>query len=797
MFVAWVMFPLVLLAVCLGCGLLVERVGGWRLQGGLLPSLGLALVIVTATLTTSHEKTVFLTTPLVVLAAIAGYASSWRRFVSLRPSGWPLAVGLGVFACCAAPIVLSGNATFLGYFVLNDAATHFMLIDQFLTHAHDLSRLQLSSYYSTLHTYIASSYPLGADLALGAVRPLVGQDIAWIFQPYQAVIMALGGVAVYELLDGTVDSRPLRAGCAFIAAQSGLLFAYYLEASIKELATTWIITVTVALVIASLRQRLTLRGLVPLLVATAAGLDLLDLAIVPWLGPPLAVFAAATVWSMRRQLRGRQWRRFGLIAAGAIALLVVLVEPIIGTASTFVYVTTAVLTTPNDLGNLSGPLAKWQVMGIWPSGDFRVPPASHIHLTYVIVGVAIAGAVLGAAWTARRRAWGPLLLLVGNGIAALYLLHGASPYATAKVMVVFSLTAVLMAMLGVVALRAAGRVVEAVLLGLVIAGGVLWTNALAYHGASVAPRHRLAELATIGQRFKGQAPLFYNQVDEFAVPFLRDERPFDTGQFASATLRSGLPPRRPDQFREPYDPDDLEFSYVEFYRLLVLGRSPEISRPPANFRLAYRGRYYDVWQRTATPTVLAHIPLGNGLYPSAVPACHLVTALGRQAAREHAAIAYVPRPQPPTLIPTRAAHPPNWGLVADQPFDLIPRQQPGAVVGSVLVRQPGRYQVWLDASLSQRFQVYVGGRHVGSVAYELGPPDQFVPVGSVRLGPGLQTARIVRPPSNLSPGDDPLGQQLGPLMLVREPDPPPVSQIPPSQARSLCGSSLDWLEIVR
>src|SRR5207253_1061505 len=168
--VAWVLFPVVLLAVCLGCGLAVERVGGWRLPGALLPSVGLALIIVTATLLTYQASTAPFTTAAVVALALAGYAGSKRR--------------------------------------------------------------------------------------LGELRPLVAQDIAWIFQPYLAVILSLGGVALYQLLDGIVRSRALLALCAFVAAQSGLVYALYLETSIKELATTWIVTVTVALVLATLRGAL-------------------------------------------------------------------------------------------------------------------------------------------------------------------------------------------------------------------------------------------------------------------------------------------------------------------------------------------------------------------------------------------------------------------------------------------------------------------------------------------------------------------------------------------------------------
>src|SRR5437667_9375604 len=129
MIAAWVLFPVVLLAVCLGCGLAVERVGGWRLPGALLPSVGLALIIVTATLLTYQASTAPFTTAAVVALALAGYAGSKRRLGELRPEPWILAVGLGVYAVLALPVVISGSATFLGYFVLNDTAVHFALID--------------------------------------------------------------------------------------------------------------------------------------------------------------------------------------------------------------------------------------------------------------------------------------------------------------------------------------------------------------------------------------------------------------------------------------------------------------------------------------------------------------------------------------------------------------------------------------------------------------------------------------------------------------------------------------------
>ena len=72
--------------------------------------------------------------------------------------------------------------------------------------------------------------------------------------------MSLSAVALDELLRGVVSSRPLRAACAFIAAQSGLAYAFYLEASIKEVTVGLLITLTVVLVVQTLRRPLAAAG---------------------------------------------------------------------------------------------------------------------------------------------------------------------------------------------------------------------------------------------------------------------------------------------------------------------------------------------------------------------------------------------------------------------------------------------------------------------------------------------------------------------------------------------------------
>jgi hypothetical protein len=113
------------------------------------------------------------------------------------------------------------------------------------------------------------------------------------------------------------------------------------------------------------------------------------------------------------------------------------------------------------------------------------------------------------------------------------------------------------------------------------------------------------------------------------------------------------------------------------------------------------------------------------------------------------------------------------------------------------VGRPGRYHVWIEASLSQRFSIWVGERHVGSIAFSLGPPGQFVGVGEVSLKAGKQPVMIAPSGKSLAPGQTVRGQLLGPLVLVPSTPPAPVSEVAPRNARSLCGRWLNWIEIVR
>ena len=113
---------------------------------------------------------------------------------------------VGAFAVFAAPFVLSGMATFGGYIKLDDTATYLAMLDRAMRHGYDVGGLPPSTYQATLATSLAYGYPLGSLVPLGIGRELVGQDLAWLWQPYLAFLAALLASGLYQLAAGIVRS---------------------------------------------------------------------------------------------------------------------------------------------------------------------------------------------------------------------------------------------------------------------------------------------------------------------------------------------------------------------------------------------------------------------------------------------------------------------------------------------------------------------------------------------------------------------------------------------------------------
>jgi hypothetical protein len=780
----WLLFPLVLGSLCVGCGLLLHRVANARLPGTLLAPAGLAVIIVVASFATMTDATAELAVPAVVAMAVAGFALSlpWR---ARRFDGWALAVAAAAFAAYAAPIVLSGQATFAGYITLDDTATWLAMTDRVMEHGRSMAGLAPSSYQATLANYLAVGSPVGSNLPLGLGGKLVGQDIAWLFQPYLAFLGAMFALGAYELTARLIASRGLRALSAFVASQAALLYAYSLWSGIKEMAAAAIIVLLAALTAPVLEGRTQLRALLPPAAASAALLSVLTVGGIVWLA---ALLVPALVVGIR--LRGRPFATTGsALAAVALALSV----PSLVTASVFIRHTTKgnVFTSSTQLGNLGRPLSKLQLFGIWPASDFRVDP-TNLDATHILVGVAVAAALLGLGWAWHRRAWGLLLYVATVSIGCAAILDRASPWVDAKAFATGSPAFLLAGLVGGAWLFERGRRTEAAVVLAAIAGGVLWSNAFAYHDVWLAPRRPLAELERIGKRFAGQGPTLMTEYQAYGVRhFLRKMDP----EGASELRRRAIPLRNGQLLGTGLSADVDEFrpDVLLVYRSLVLRRSGVASRPPSAYVLVWRGRYYEVWQqRSGARPIIEHLPLGGALQPVATPACSDVLRLAGLAAAEGGLLATVIRPPATVVELSRASHPATW-QVSNDPGIVVPTG-PGTLDTDVDLTSTSRYALWLGGSFRGHLKLAVDGRVVGQARDQLNTYGEFTPLGEVPLPAGVHRLTLRYGGADLHPGSGGGDFPLGPLVLSRGDADRPVTYIRPGNARFLCGKSLDWVE---
>ena len=343
--------------------------------------------------------------------------------------------------------------------------------------------------------------------------------------------------------------------------------------------------------------------------AAAAGVAAIGAAVAVWLGPVLLV----GLWLVART-HPRDLRRTALTALGFAALLVLMSLPTLLDLGDYLDVTETVVTAQEELGNLAGPLSLAQVFGVWLTGDYRFLPAAgpgidRLELTYALIGVVAAAGLLGVAWLARSRALAPLLFLAVSVIGLVYVTRNGSPWADAKALAIASPAVLLMAAFGPLALEARGARFEALGLAVVLAIGVLASNAFVYHDVSLAPRERLAELDTVAERTAGRGPLLYTEFEEFAKHFLRDSDPVGASE---AFTVSGLTPLTRDgaapRFGYPVDLSELRVEDIRRFPVLVLRRSPfEMSVPP-EYRREWSGRYYEVWSRRASEGTVTQEP---------------------------------------------------------------------------------------------------------------------------------------------------------------------------------------------
>jgi hypothetical protein len=779
--VAWTAFPLLLLALAVGWGLLAELLLGASLPRGLVPGFGLGAIIVVTQLLLLAGSVSSVAVPVVAGGAVIGFAAAASRRRGWRLSGSAGVAAVGVFAVFAAPVVLSGEATFPGYIKLDDTATWLALTDQISERGLDLGGMAPSTHEATLAFTLGKGYPVGAFVPLAIGSRLAGQDPAWLVAPYMATLAALLALALWTLSGSLVESRRMRAVAAFLGAQPALLYGYYLWGGVKEILAATLVATGFGLATAALPVR-GLRCVLPTVIVAAALADSLSLVGIVWLAPALAAVAVGAWKGSSPPFRRRVGVGAVIVAFGA--------APALAIASVVSPFRTA-FTGGTQVGNLIGPISPLQLAGVWPAGDFRLDPVLP-PVSIAAIAVVLVAAASGIAIAARQRALGILLYVTGALAVALATQLVAAPWLAGKGLAIAAPALLLAAVAAAARLVPARRSLGIALLA-VLSGGVLWSNALAYRDVNLAPRGQLAELQAIGGEIAGRGPTLITEYEPYgARHFLRsgDAEGASELRRRSVTLVNG----RTLPKGASADTDELRPGGLMAYRTLVLRSSPAQSRPPSPYRLTWRGEYYEVWQRPpgSDGSVIRHLGLGTGADPSGVPRCAAVRRLAR-AARPAGTLAAVSRRPSYRTSLERSRHPRAWD-VGGTPQRLLPTT-PGTLEAKLRVTRPADYEVWLGGSVRPQVDLQVDGRSAGQVRDELNNSGEYVWLGHARLDGGRHTLTIRFGGSDLHPGSGGPPGFIGPLVVSsQDAADTRVSRFSPSDAHRLCGRRWDWIE---
>jgi hypothetical protein len=786
--------PILMWAVCLGCGLALERVLRVRLANGLLAVLGLCVAFVLIMPGYTLGAGDALAVVLLVAVALAGLCFAQGGVRARLNPGWPGVAGLAAYVLYMLPVIAYGHWTWAGYGFVNDSAFEMLLASHVKEFGALLGSLPESSERQFLVQYLNSGYPLGTQSLLGTFSGLIDTPVEILYQGYIAGLAALGAVAL-----ATVAARWLKgwraALVAFGALAANLTYQYALQGGIKEIGLVAALCAAAALANAAIGLAKPYVGGALIAVAAAAALATYNAVALPYMGA-LVLLVGFGIVLVHRVLPGPRWV---LPLVAGCALAAVLAIPSLKTFETFFNVAQAGQGTTGigaeQFGQLLRKLPFSQLSGVWLYGEYRLPvPAGLKGDVTALASLAIFALLIpGVLWALRRREVGPLLLLGAVAIVMLVVYPRVSPYAQGKLLAIGSPAVVFLALAVLVGVRGRCSPPALVLAGALLLS-ILASDALAYSHDRIAPTERIEAMREVGQRFSGQGLVLWNEFEEYAKYIARSARisaPFEAVTPQQVQLRA------PTYFYGHYfDLDEELLSFVESDPLIVMRRSPAASRPPANFQLAYENRYYEAWRRTATPQVLQHLSEQQLYSSSQTVKCSALKTILTGAPRGARLIVASAPPEAwfePQSDPHRSG---GWIPDPTQP-GAVSTLIAGHAEGRLTVRQRGRYAVWVQGDFPRKVYVQVDGRTVGWVA-GTNTPGQWLQAASVYLSPGRHLVHLVATAGHLhhlGPGEWAIGT-IGAAALARE-APETLRTVALANWRSLCGKPADWVELVR
>ncbi len=788
-------YPLVLVLLCVGAGLLVDRLSGRFLPAAVLPAVGAAALVGVSQLTT-YLSAIASATPYVLLAvSLAGYAlarARARAMIARARSHAPALAGGGlVYAFALAPVLLAGRPSFSSFMALSDSAVHLIGADFLIHHGQDYRHLDLhNSYGQFIHDYYGTSYPSGADTLFGGSALLLRLPLIWTFQPFNGAMLALAYGPAWALARHIGLRGAWAAGAALAASVPALVYGYELIGSVKEVSSLAMILTLGVLV--TLHRSWLARGpgrAVPFALVLGAGVSTLGLGFGAW---GLAAAVALLVALLADLLAGRATVAGGLltVAAGAIVLFLAALPTWLD-ASRSLQVAQNIASTGNP-GNLHTPLKWTQVLGVWLRDSYKeAPTGGALTTTHVLIVVTLVACGLGVLWLMRTRryalaGWIALMLL-----AWAVLSRYSTTWVSAKSLMMTSPVVVLLAWAGVAALRSprSRTTALAAVLALALLGGAIASDAAQYHSSSLAPTARYDELGELDERFAGRGPVLFTDFDEYSMYVLRH---LDVGgpDFvypppALASLAGG--------YGQPVVLDRASPRALEEYPLIITRRDPSAAPPPADYALLWHGRYYNaLGRRDGVAPAAVHVADA----PSDSHACAGLSSAARTAPSRRLTILAALAPALVRVPLESAAHPHGW----EREREGFAMRGPGTLSARFTIPRGGVWEVWLQGQFMPSVQVGVDGRQLATISGQLAGnslvPDTVAPA-RVQLAVGEHIISITRGGFSLAPGNGATAVLAGAFLT---PSGTPARRLrtlsPTTPPSELCSSAYAWIELV-
>jgi hypothetical protein len=389
---------------------------GGRRWSWLAPAVGLALLCALCWGTVRLPGDGLLSAGAVLVLTVAAVAYLWGRVEGTGEAlavGWPAAL----IALLAASLLFAveGHFGILGTSFNPDMSQHLLAADR-LAEGHP-SQLLNQGYPLGPHSIVVA---LNKGLGVGLVQCFSGLTVA------VAILACLTALAAFADL----PFLPRNAG-ALLVGLAYVVASYLAQGAFKETMQALFLLAFVLALRESTRTwaALPLRFVPAALIAVGSVYTYSFPGLI-WLGPALVLFLIASAAGGTKSGTGPAARALGLAAL----TFFVLIAPEIGRMIDFHSFETFAPNGPG-LGNLFGQISPFEVLGIWPSGDFRLAPGDGaVPAPAYYLGIAFALVLLayGVVQLWRRREASILSGLAAAALAYAAARLGGTPYTAAK-----------------------------------------------------------------------------------------------------------------------------------------------------------------------------------------------------------------------------------------------------------------------------------------------------------------------------------------------------------------------------